>query len=94
VWILCDVYENDLANVHVGETAELRLNAYPDKTLNGRISNIGPILDPNIPHRESKGGSGQSAIADAGGDVCERYLSRTEEGEAGRGASRCHSAFA
>jgi cobalt-zinc-cadmium efflux system membrane fusion protein len=48
VWILCDVYENDLANVHVGETAELRLNAYPDKTLNGRISNIGPILDPNI----------------------------------------------
>ena len=48
VWILCDVYENDQANVHVGETAELRLNAYPDKTLNGRISNIGPILDPNI----------------------------------------------
>ena len=48
VWILCDVYENDLANVHVGETAEIRLNAYPDKTLNGRISNIGPILDPNI----------------------------------------------
>ncbi len=48
VWILCDVYENDLANVHVGETAEIRLNAYPDKTLSGRISNIGPILDPTI----------------------------------------------
>src|SRR5216684_3089158 len=30
VWILCDVYENDLANVHMGETAEIRLNAYPD----------------------------------------------------------------
>ena len=29
VWILCDVYENDLATVHVGETAEIRLNAYP-----------------------------------------------------------------
>ncbi len=48
VWILCDVYENDLANVHIGESAEIRLNAYPDKTLSGRISNIGPILDPVI----------------------------------------------
>ena len=48
VWVLCDVYENDLANVRVGETAEIRLNAYPDKTLTGTISNIGPILDPNI----------------------------------------------
>jgi len=48
VWILCDVYENDLANVRVGETAEIRLNAYPGKTLTGTISNIGPILDPNI----------------------------------------------
>jgi cobalt-zinc-cadmium efflux system membrane fusion protein len=48
VWILCDVYENDLANVHVGETADIRLVAYPDKILTGRISTIGPILDPNI----------------------------------------------
>jgi cobalt-zinc-cadmium efflux system membrane fusion protein len=48
VWILCDVYENDLANVHVGETADIRLVAYPDKVLTGRINNIGPILDPNI----------------------------------------------
>jgi cobalt-zinc-cadmium efflux system membrane fusion protein len=48
VWILCDVYENDLANVHIGESAEIRLVAYPDKTLTGRINNIGPILDPNL----------------------------------------------
>jgi len=48
VWILCDVYENDLGNVNVGETAEVRLNAYPDKVLRGRIGNIGPILDPNL----------------------------------------------
>ena len=48
VWILCDVYENDLANVHVGETADIRLVAYPEKALTGRINNIGPILDPNI----------------------------------------------
>jgi len=48
VWILCDVYENDLANVQVGENAEIRLVAYPDKVLAGRISNIGPILDPSL----------------------------------------------
>ncbi|MGC1415069.1 MAG: efflux RND transporter periplasmic adaptor subunit [Candidatus Acidiferrum sp.] len=48
VWILCDVYENDLAEVHVGETADIRLNAYPDRVFRGRIGNIGAILDPNI----------------------------------------------
>jgi membrane fusion protein, heavy metal efflux system len=48
VWILCDVYENDLASVHVGETADIRLNAYPDKVFTGRISNVGPVLDPAI----------------------------------------------
>jgi cobalt-zinc-cadmium efflux system membrane fusion protein len=48
VWILCDVYENDLINVHIGDSAEIRLNAYPDRTFTGRISNIGPILDPSL----------------------------------------------
>jgi cobalt-zinc-cadmium efflux system membrane fusion protein len=48
VWILCDVYENDLANVHVGETAEIRMNAYPERVLRGKIANIGPILDPAL----------------------------------------------
>jgi cobalt-zinc-cadmium efflux system membrane fusion protein len=47
VWILCDVYENDLSNVHVGENADIKLNAYPDKVVTGKISNVGPILDPN-----------------------------------------------
>jgi cobalt-zinc-cadmium efflux system membrane fusion protein len=48
VWIMCDVYENDLAFVHLDEYAEIRLNAYPDTVLKGRISNIGPTLDPNL----------------------------------------------
>jgi cobalt-zinc-cadmium efflux system membrane fusion protein len=48
VWILCDVYENDLADVHLGEKADVRLNAYPDQVFSGIISNIGPVLDPNI----------------------------------------------
>jgi cobalt-zinc-cadmium efflux system membrane fusion protein len=48
VWIICDVFENDLVDVHLGETADIRLNAYPDRILTGTISNIGPVLDPNI----------------------------------------------
>lgn len=48
VWILCDVYENDLSFVRLGESAEIRLNAYPNTVYKGRLSNIGTILDPNI----------------------------------------------
>lgn len=48
VWILCDVYENDMSFVKLGEYADIRLNAYPDRVFKGRISNIGAILDPNI----------------------------------------------
>jgi len=48
VWVVCDVYENDLPKIHVGDSAEIRLNAYPDAMLRGRVSNILPILDPNI----------------------------------------------
>jgi cobalt-zinc-cadmium efflux system membrane fusion protein len=48
VWIVCDVYENDLPKVRVGDPAEITLNAYPDKVIAGRINNIGAVLDPSI----------------------------------------------
>jgi len=48
VWVVCDVYENDIPNVRLGDIAEVRLNAMPDLVLKGTVSNIGPILDPNI----------------------------------------------
>ena len=48
VWIVCDVYENNIAQVHPGEYAEIRLNAYPGRVLKARISTILPIIDPNI----------------------------------------------
>ena len=48
VWIICDVYENDLPNVRVNESADIRLNAYPSRVFQGRISNIAPVLDPNL----------------------------------------------
>jgi cobalt-zinc-cadmium efflux system membrane fusion protein len=48
VWIVCDVYENNLAQVHVGEYADIHLNAYPNRPLRGRIGNIAQIMDPNL----------------------------------------------
>jgi len=48
VWIICDVWENNMAQVHIGEYADIHLVAYPDRVLKGRINNILPIVDPNI----------------------------------------------
>ncbi len=48
VWIICNVYENDLAQVHLGQTADIRLSAYPDRRLSGTIGDIGAILDPTL----------------------------------------------
>jgi cobalt-zinc-cadmium efflux system membrane fusion protein len=48
VWILCDVYENDLRYVRLGEFADIRLSAYPGVVFKARIGNISPILDPSI----------------------------------------------
>jgi cobalt-zinc-cadmium efflux system membrane fusion protein len=48
VWIVCDVYENDLPSVHTGDPAEITLNAYPGTVLKGKVSNILAILDPNL----------------------------------------------
>jgi membrane fusion protein, heavy metal efflux system len=48
VWIVCDVYENDLRTVGLSDTADIHVAAYPDRVLRGRISNIGAILDPAI----------------------------------------------
>jgi cobalt-zinc-cadmium efflux system membrane fusion protein len=48
VWIICDVYENDMSFVHLGEFADVHLAAYPKVVLKARIANIAPTLDPNI----------------------------------------------
>jgi membrane fusion protein, heavy metal efflux system len=47
VWVVCDVFENDLSEVHVGDVADIRLNAFGDRILKGRISDISRVLDPN-----------------------------------------------
>jgi membrane fusion protein, heavy metal efflux system len=48
VWVICDVYENDLSTLHLGQVAEIHLNAYPDRVIKGKISDIGAVLDPSL----------------------------------------------
>jgi cobalt-zinc-cadmium efflux system membrane fusion protein len=48
VWIICDVWENNMSQVHIGEYADIHLVAYPNRVLRARINNILPIVDPNI----------------------------------------------
>jgi cobalt-zinc-cadmium efflux system membrane fusion protein len=48
VWIVCDVYENDIPKLQLGQEAKIKINAYPDRPLTGRVSDIGPILDPSL----------------------------------------------
>ena len=47
VWVVCDVYENDLGEVHLGDLSEIRLNAFPDRVFQGKIADISRVLDPN-----------------------------------------------
>lgn len=48
VWVICDVYQNELPHVRIGQTAEIAVNGYPNLVLTGRVSDIGPVLDPTI----------------------------------------------
>jgi membrane fusion protein, heavy metal efflux system len=45
VWVLANVYENQLAYVHVGDPVTIKTDAYPD-VFHGRISFMGAALDP------------------------------------------------
>jgi cobalt-zinc-cadmium efflux system membrane fusion protein len=40
------VFENDLGDVHVGDAAEIRLNAFPKRIFKGRVADISRVLDP------------------------------------------------
>ena len=47
VWVVCDVFENDLGGVHLGDSAEIRLNAFADRVFRGTVVDISRVLDPN-----------------------------------------------
>jgi len=48
VWVICDVFENDIPKIALGQEAKIKLSAYPDKVFIGHVSDIGPVLDPSL----------------------------------------------
>lgn len=46
IWLLADVFEQDLALVHVGQSVKISVNAYPEKELTGKIAYIYPTVTP------------------------------------------------
>ncbi len=45
VWVIADVFERDIGSIRVGQKASVSINAYPDKTFEGRIAYIYPTLN-------------------------------------------------
>ncbi|SEM76552.1 membrane fusion protein, Cu(I)/Ag(I) efflux system [Nitrosospira multiformis] len=46
VWVLVDVFEQDLAMIYLGQTATIRVEAYPDKVFPGEVTFIYPTVNP------------------------------------------------
>ena len=46
VWVVVDVYEKDFSHVTVGSPAQITTHAYPDRTIDGRVSYIDPQVSP------------------------------------------------
>lgn len=46
LWVQAEVYETDLATVRVGQTARLRVTAYPDREFPGRVVRLADVIDP------------------------------------------------
>ncbi len=46
VWVIADIFEQDIALVRTGAKAKVKINAYPDKLFEGAITYVYPTLNP------------------------------------------------
>jgi membrane fusion protein, copper/silver efflux system len=44
VWLLAEVFEQDIAGVRLGQIVQVRINAYPERQFNGKVGFIYPTL--------------------------------------------------
>lgn len=47
VWVLADVYEEDLGRVGTGAETAIRTQAYPDRTFIGQLTYISDVIEPS-----------------------------------------------
>jgi len=45
VWVVADVFEQDVGLVQLGAQAKVRINAYPDKLFEGKVSYVYPTMN-------------------------------------------------
>ena len=45
VWLLAEVFERDLAHVRVGQSVQVKVDAYPDRAFAGKVTFIYPTLN-------------------------------------------------
>jgi len=79
VWIICDANENDIPKLQLGQQATVHFNAYPDKAITGRISDIGPVLDPAIRTAKVRLEVKNPGFMKLGMFVTARFVARTKE---------------
>jgi Cu(I)/Ag(I) efflux system membrane fusion protein len=46
VWLLAEVFEQDLGQVRIGQSANIRVDAYPEKVFTGKVTFIYPTVTP------------------------------------------------
>lgn len=46
VWVWIDLYERDIAHVHIGDEVDVRLDAYPERSFSGKVSYLKDEVDP------------------------------------------------
>ena len=55
VWLIADVFEQDLGPVRVGEDAKVAVKAYPGDGFAGKVAFVYPSVDPGDPHGQGPG---------------------------------------
>ena len=46
VWVLGDLYERDLGQIHIGQQADVLTDAYPEEVFRGRVTYVSDAIDP------------------------------------------------
>ena len=46
VWLLAEVFERDLGQVRIGQTANIRVDAYPEQVFAGKVTFVYPMFTP------------------------------------------------
>lgn len=47
IWVIGDVYESNIPDVHLGDSVDITTLSYPDKVFHGKIDKILNVLDPS-----------------------------------------------